>query len=84
MKKTVLIMSIIAIFGFCAFLIFNYTKQNNSITEPIQTEPIAVQKEIKTAKTEPLPLKEIKRDTWCITFQLVWNDLMDTLLDGNQ
>ncbi len=82
MKKTIIITTIIALLGVCAFLLFNNNTKNEPTINPLSTEINTNTVETQTANTEPIPLKEIKRDTWCVTFQLVWNDLMDTLLDG--
>lgn len=39
-------------------------------------------KEKQTAQIQQEVFSQEKKDTWCITFQLIWNDFMDTLFEG--
>ncbi|MBO5947776.1 hypothetical protein J6Q66_02955 [bacterium] len=39
-------------------------------------------KEKQTTQIQQEVFSQEKKDTWCITFQLIWNDFMDTLFDS--
>lgn len=39
-------------------------------------------KQKDTTKIEQEVFSQDKKDTWCITFQLIWNDFLDTLFEG--
>lgn len=82
MKKNIfiIIILIIAITGGLYFGL-NYKKTEQSTN--LQT--MSVEEAIDKKQEEESPqVKENKNKPWCITFQLVWNDLRDTLLGGKE
>ena len=79
-KKIILIITLIVALAVGTFWGINKKNTEQTTIQQLSTEETIVTPQEETKKEET----EIKNKPWCITFQLVWNDLRDNLLGGKE
>lgn len=80
MKKNIIGVFLLVLIG-ASTVFFNF---NNNETKKEETPIAQGQTVVQEAVKQNIQTKTDKNKPWCITFQLLWNDMRDTLLGGKE